>query len=251
MRRAPILLVVVFAASLIAGGAVASAKLTSKNSAVYKYFAAGTERFSGIDCGTTATLTKTLPTGSTGVVVVEPKVGTRDLLGGGTQIVDVKVEGEVITLTALADGPTICDPSLTGVPPGEPVHWIADYDFRAEYDRRVQAPIRIYFESYTIGAKWKIRPRTIYDSRAGTPRSQRTRFSGIKWQRFGGKKAIGFGRQHFGWCRKGELCPGNNKRVRLTATKPGFCLASGRVEYQKLDIKYGGRTVQGMLLDCK
>lgn len=251
MRRAPVLVVVLLAVTLIAGGAVASAKLTSKNSSVYQYYTTSTERFSGVDCGNTATVIKTLPAGSTGVVVVEPKVGTRDLLGGGTQIVDVKIDGEVITLTALADGPTVCDPSLTGVPPGEPVNWIADYGFIAEYDRRAQAPMRIFFDSYRIGAKWQIRPRTIYDSRAGTPRSQRTRFSGIKWQRFGGKKAVGFGRQHFGWCRKGERCPGNHKRVRLTATKPGYCLASGQVEYQKLDIWYGGRSVQGMLINCR
>jgi hypothetical protein len=39
--------------------------------------------FSGTNCGTMASITKTLPGGATGITVPEPKVGDRDEAGGG------------------------------------------------------------------------------------------------------------------------------------------------------------------------
>lgn len=249
MRRIPILAIVVFGAMLIVSSAIAATQLTSKNSISFRFFTSSDERFTGTNCGTTAVVTKTLPTGSTGVTVLEPKVGFRDA-GGGTQVTDVSVAGTVVNMTALADGPSICDPALTGYLPGEPVAWTADYSFSAEYTRRVQTTMRVYFESYEIGAKWKIRPKTIYESRAGTSRSTRSRVTGIKWKQFGGKKAIGFGRQRLDYCRRGENCPDNGKRVRLVASKPDYCKDSGKIEYLKLDIYVGRRLDRGLLITC-
>ena len=62
--------------------------------------------FSGADCGTTASITKTLPPGAIDITVREPKVGDRDDSGGGTQVTAVTVTGTAITITVLADGPT-------------------------------------------------------------------------------------------------------------------------------------------------
>lgn len=249
MRRIHILAIVVLGALLIASGALAATTLTPKNSVSFPFYASSNERFAGTDCGTTAVVTETLPTGSTGITVPEPKIGSRDA-GGGTQITDVSVAGTVITLTALADGPSVCDPALTGHLPGEPFAWTAIYAFRAEYTRRVEPAIRVYFESATWGAKWKTRPKTIYESRAETPRSARSRVTGIKWKQFGGKKAIGFGRQRLDYCHRGYKCPGNGKRVRLVASKPDYCGASDKFEYLKLNIYVSGRFDRGLHITC-
>ena len=161
--------------------------------------------FSGADCGTTASITKTLPAGASGIKVREPAVGDRDETGGGTQVTAVTVTGTEITVTVLADGATICDPAQTGYPPGATVYWTASYDLRAEYKRRVQATLRVYYESYMHGAKWKMRPKSVHDSRAGAAPGQRV--TGIKWKRFGGRKAIGYGRLRQDYCRPGRQLP--------------------------------------------
>lgn len=249
MRRIHFLAIVVIGALLIVSSALAATRLTSKNSITYRFFTGSNETFAGTSCGATAVVTKTLPAGSTGITVLEPKIGSRDAVGS-TQITDVSVAGTVITLTALADGPSICDPAFTGLPPGEPVAWTAEYGFGAEYTQRVQTTMRVYFESYEYGAKWKIRPKTIYESRAGTPRSARSRVTGIKWKQFGGKKAIGFGRQRLDYCRRGENCPGNGKRVRLVASKPDYCKDTGKIEYLELNIYVGKRLDRGLRITC-
>lgn len=241
--------IVVFGALLTVSSALAATQLTSKNSVSHRFFTGSSERFAGTNCGASAVVTKTLPTGSTGITVTDPKIGSRDA-GGGTRITDVSVAGTVITLTALADGPSICDPALTGYPPGEPVAWTADYDVGAEYTRRVQTTIRVYFESYEFGAKWKIRPKVLHESRAGAPRISRSRVTGIKWKQFGGKKAIGFGKQRLDYCRRGDNCPDNGKRVRLVASKPGYCKDTGTFEYFELNIYVGGRLDRGLRITC-
>ena len=43
---------------------VAATKLTSKNSFLFPFAASSTELISGADCGTTASITKTLPPGA-------------------------------------------------------------------------------------------------------------------------------------------------------------------------------------------
>ena len=91
---------------------------------------------------------------------------------------------------------------------------------RAEYRRRVQATIRVFYESYVFGAKWKLRPKVIQDARAGGALSER--FTGIRWKRFGGKVATGYGRLRQTYCRRGENCPDNGRRIRLVASKPAY-----------------------------
>ncbi len=73
--------------------------------------------------GRSLALVKALPAGATGIKVAEPAIGDRDQLGGGTRVTDVSIAGAVVTISILADGPTICDPARTGIPPGEPVEW--------------------------------------------------------------------------------------------------------------------------------
>ena len=160
----------------------------------------------------------------------------------------VTVQGTVATVTILADGPNICDPAETGVPAGEPVNWNADYDVRVLHKRRVQVTLRIFYESYTFGAKWKLRPKTVRDSRAGAPPGARV--TGIRWKRFGGKKAVGSGRLRLDYCRRGDNCPDDGRRIRLVASKAGYCKATGKIEYQRLAGYLGKLDQFGGVLSC-
>lgn len=253
MRRAIVLAIVTLVCLTATGGVLAATKLTSKNSVTYKLYTASDERFLGTNCGTTATIVKTIPTGSTGIRVVSPKVGDTDgpnANESGTRISAIDVQGTNVTLSALADGPLICDPTRTGYEPGEPVPWKADYKFEANYSRRIATVIRVYYESYTFGAKWKTKPKTIQDSRKGTPRSVRSRYVNLKWKSFGGKKAVATGKAKLDYCRSGDACPDNNARVRLVATKPRFCKDSGKFEYLNLKVYVRGRLSAGIPITC-
>jgi hypothetical protein len=234
--------------SLLSGNAAAATELTSANSIPFEFSASSTETFSGVGCGTTATVTKTLPAGAMGIKVVEPAIGDRDNLGSGTQVTAITVAGTAVTITILADGPSICDPAQTGVPPGEPVNWIADYDVRIDYKRRVQSKIRIFYESYIFGAKWKLRPKTIRDTRAGGPPG--IRVTGIRWKRFGGKKAVGFGRLRLDYCRPDDNCPMDGKPIRLVARKPDYCKDSDKIEYLRLAGYIGKLEYFGAQITC-
>jgi hypothetical protein len=248
----------VFAAATLicltaAGGVLGATKLTSKNSVKYKLYTASTETFKGVNCGTTATIVRTLPTGSTGAKVVEPKVGDRDgktLARSGTQISAINVSGTTITLSAVANGPLICDPEQTGVPAGDPVYWQSDYHFEADYSRRIPTVIRVYYESYLSGAKWKTRPKTIQDSRKGSPSRVRSRYVNLKWKSFGGKTAIATGRSKLGYCRAGDPCPDNNAPTRLVASKPRYCKDSGQFEYLYLNVYIRGHFSSGIPITC-
>jgi len=245
VTRTPLVLLLA-AGLLLTTGAAAAAKLTAKNSFPMKFFAGGTVQFSGTGCGTSVSIAKELPARSSGITVPSPEVGDRDDFGG-THVTAVSVAGTVITITVLADGPSICDPAETGQPP-DTVSWTAPYDFRAEYTRRVQATIRIYYESYIFGAKWKRRPKVIHDSRAGLGPGQRV--TGIKWKRFGGRKAIGYGKLRLDYCRPGDNCPQNGKRIRLVATKPDYCTDSGKIEYLRLSGYLGKTEWFGAVITC-
>jgi len=249
VRRIPILTLVALAV-LAMGGAAVAATLTPRNAVSYDLMTNSTEVLAGTNCGATATFSKTLPAGSTGIKLVKPVVGDRDGAGNGTTVTAATVTGTVISFTVVANGPNICDPALTGYPPGADVPWKATYDVRAEYQRLIPTTIRIYFESYVFGAKWKDRPKTIQDSRAGTPRNVRQRYTGIKWSSFGGKKAVGKGKLRQDYCRRGDNCPQNGKRVRLVASKPRFCKDSGKFEYLKLDVYIGKMNWFSNRIEC-
>jgi hypothetical protein len=253
MRRALVFAVVSLVCLAAAGGVLAGEKLTSKNSVTYKLYTASKETFKGTNCGTTATLVKTLPTGSTGVKVVKPKLGERDGYSAedtGTKITAIDVKDNVVTLSAIADGPWICDPERTGVAAGQPVNWHSDYDFEANYSRRIPTVIRVYYESYLSGAKWKTKPKTIQDSRKGAPKSARERYVKLKWKSFGGAKAVATGIAKLDYCRPSDNCPDNNARVRLVASKPRYCRDSGQFEYLNLNVYIHGRFSRGTPIDC-
>ena len=249
LRSRPLAVAVALLSTSLAGAsATAATRLTAANSIPFEFGIAGKQTFEGTDCGGSATFTRTVPPGSFGIKVAEPKVGDRDSVGA-TRVTAVTIAGSVVTVAIVADGPLICDPAQTGVPPGEPVHWRAVYDVQVEHTRRVQATLRIYYESYLHGAKWKLRPRTVQDTRRGGD-LKGARLTGIRWKRFGGKKAVGTGTLHLDYCRRGENCPGNGKRIRVVASKPGFCRDSGKIEYLRLAGSYRKLAQFGGQLTC-
>lgn len=213
----------------------AVAKLTSDNSLVVAFADSGALVVQGTGCAP-AVAEKSLPADATAVRVTKPKVGDRD---GETHVSAVAVSGNVVTVSVVADDPTLCD---------RPESWRAVYDVRATYSRRVRATMRIYFESYLNGAKWRMRPSTIRDTRAGGPPGDR--ISGIRWKRFGGKTAEGTGILNLDYCRRGENCPFDGKRVRLVARNGGLCRDSGKVEYLDLAVYVGRIQWSGMHLQC-
>jgi hypothetical protein len=232
LRRRQRTVAVALLGAAVAGGAAAATTLNSTNSIPFGFFARSSKTFTGTNCGATATVTWQLPAGATGITVATPRIGDRDEGGGGTRVSAVAVTGTLVTITVVADGPSICDPTVTGVPAGEPVNWTATYGVRAEYRRRVQATIRIFYESYDFGARWQLRPKTIRDTRAGG--GPGARVTGIRWTRFGGRTAVGSGTLRLDYCGPRDNCPENGKRIRLVASKPGYCKDSGRIEYLRL-----------------
>jgi hypothetical protein len=237
----------VVATALAGGIAAAETKLNPSNSILFPFFASTSERVGGTGCGKTGTFTRRLPTGATGIKVVEPRVGARDG-SRGTRVTAVTVTGTTVKVTVVADGPSVCDPAKTGVPPGEPVKWVAQYDLRAEYKRRVQATIRVFYESYLYDARWQLRPTTISDSRRGARQGER--YTGIRWAKFGGRTATGFGTLRLDYCRPNDNCPTNGKRVKLVASKPDYCMDSGEIEYLMLSVYLGKLELSGHLITC-
>ncbi len=238
----------VVATALAGGIAAAETKLDPSNSILFPFFASTSEQVSGTGCRETETFTRRLPAGATGIKVVKPRIGDRDRDSRGTRVTAVTVTGTTVRVTVIADGPSVCDPAQTGVPPGEPVKWGARYDLRAEYKRRVQATIRVFYESYLYGARWQLRPTTISDGRRGSRLGER--FTGIRWTKFGGRTAIGFGTQRLDYCRPDDNCPTNGKRVKLVASKPDYCADSGKIEYLRLSVYLGKIEQSGLFITC-
>ena len=233
---------------LVGGSAAAGTSVDSSNSILFSFFASTTEEVSGTDCGVVATFTRRLPAGAIGIKVVKPRVGDRDQPGRGTRVSAVNVTGTKVRVSVIADGPSICDPAQSGVPAGEPAEWTATYPLRAEYKRRVQATIRVFYESYIHGARWQMRPKSISDSRRGWQTAEHV--TGIKWTSFGGRTAVGYGKLRLDYCRPGDNCPTNGKRIRLVASKPAYCKDSGKIEYLRLAGYLGKRELFGGIIEC-
>lgn len=74
--------------------------------------------------------------------------------------------------------------------------------------------------------------------------------TGIRWKRFGGRKRSARARSPLDYCRPGENCPDNGKRIRLVASKPGYCTDSGKIEYLRLTGYIGGSGLFGNSIRC-
>ena len=156
-------------------------------------------------------MVKRYPAGATGIKMAEPKVGDQE---DGTQVTAVTVAGTVATVTVVARAPdlqlpkasrsrgrrpTVCGPSTGG-----------GCRRRSASSTRATSSAR----NGSCGRRSSRTPAPVARSRE--------RFTGIRWKRFGGKVATGYGRLRQTYCRRGENCPDNGRRIRLVASKPAL-----------------------------
>ena len=203
----------------------AAAKLDSSNSILAGYRLVDTASVAGVGCGTAASQTVALPTGIQDPRVVRPKVGDTD---GDVRVTAVAIEGAVVRVTAVGDGPLICSPEEDpDVPPAER-RWRIAVTVEANYHRRVQ--VLAWLENRRgTSVRTGARPRKLHIPFRGT-------LVNIRWKSFGGKKARGTGT----WrpeLLNGRLCPRRNcpdqgMRTHLELTRPSICAdVGGKIYY--------------------
>ena len=219
MRRFSAAVVALAGAATSLSGPAAAA-LTPSNSIVVPRQALGSIDIEGIGCGLPASATVTLPAGAFDIRAEQPAVGTRSR---DALLTAVAVQGVAITFTAVADGAPVCDPAASEAPP-ESRSWFARFDTEVDFRQRIGV---LFLDRWRAGC-CKARPRVVPVSLAGNVR-------GLRWQRFGGRKAVGFGR----WksdpeslppsCRQGGCATEDGTRLRVELTRPSFCSADSNV----------------------
>jgi hypothetical protein len=143
------------------------------------------------------------------VRVARPAVGART---PDAQLTAVSVLGDAVVFSAAADSAEICDPAEEERPPAERP-WSASFDAEVAYRLRLGVVFRD--DDRARGAAFKVRPREVRIGIAGAAR-------GVRWTRFGGRTAVGFGRfRSLVPCAGG--CSDDGTRLRVRLTRPGYC----------------------------
>jgi hypothetical protein len=196
------------AAAVWPSGAAESA-LTPRNSVVAPLVVSERIGIEGVGCGVPASATVTLPAGALGVRVTRPLVGARTL---DAQLTGVSVLGNAVTFTAVADGDRVCDPGASDTPPANR-SWSAGFDVEVRFTQRVGV---VFWNRDNPRAKaFAVRPREVRVSFAAAARN-------VRWTRFGGRKAVGFGTfKSLIPCAGG--CSDDGTRLRVELTRPGRC----------------------------
>jgi hypothetical protein len=187
----------------------AEPKLTPSNSVVAPLRIKDQITIDGVGCGASASTTLTLPAGAFDVRVKQPSVGTRSL---DAQLTNVSVQGNALTFTAVGAGDSVCDPNEQDTPPANR-SWSGLFDLDVGFRQRVGV---VFWDVDGVrGKPLKVRPREV---RIGPFVAAR----GVRWKRFGGRKAIGFGTfKYLPHCPGG--CTDNGTRLRVELTRPGRC----------------------------
>jgi hypothetical protein len=174
----------------------------------------GEAEIEGVGCGAAASHVLALPASATDVRVREPKVGdtTPD-----SRLTGAAVEGASVRFTAVGDGRFICDPAEDPEPPAlRP--WSGEYDYDIAFRERVSA------RYWSVTGKLKTRPRSVTIRFLGTVRK-------IRWRRFGGREAVGFGRfvadSPPGFTCTPRTCPGHGGRFKVVLSRPSRCADNG------------------------
>jgi hypothetical protein len=175
----------------------------------------GEVEIEGVGCGVPASQVLALPPSSTDVRVREPKVGDTSL---DSRLTEAAVVGASVRLTAVGDGPFICDPAADPDPPSTRP-WRGEYDYDIAFRERTSA-------RYWSGTSKRLKTR---------PRSVTIRFVAkvrkIRWRTFGGRKAVGFGRMVVdsppGFTCTRRKCPGHGERFKVLLSRPSRCLDHG------------------------
>jgi hypothetical protein len=141
--------------------------------------------------------------------MVRPAVGARS---PDAQLTGVSLLGDAVVLTAVADAAGICDPPEEGRPPAERP-WSVSFDAAVVYRLRLGVVFRD--DDRVRGAAFKVRPGEVRIGLAGAARN-------VRWKRFGGGTAVGFGRfRSLVPCAGG--CSDDGTRLRVRLTRPGYC----------------------------
>jgi hypothetical protein len=195
--------------------AVAAPGVAEAGSLIARSQQIGEAEIKGVGCGIAASFALALPASATDVRVREPKVGdtTPD-----SRLTEAAVEGASVRLTAVGDGPLVCDPAADPEPPSTRP-WSGVYDYEIAFRERVSAR---YWSG--AGKKLKTRPRSVTIRFVGTVRK-------IRWRSFGGRQAVGFGRMVLdsppGFTCTRRTCPGHGERLKVVLSRPSRCLDNG------------------------
>ena len=169
----------------------------------------------GVGCGVAASVSIPLPATAIDAKVREPAVGATT---SEARLVEAAVAGASVRLTAVGEGPEICDPTEdSDIPPAER-SWSGFYDYAITFRQRVTAR---YFAGADQGrAKPRTRPGKVTMPLVAHVRK-------IRWRSFGGRKAVGFGRARSlappGIRCDAQTCSGNGGRVKVVLTRPLRC----------------------------
>jgi hypothetical protein len=187
----------------------AESKLTPRNSVVAPLVVSDSISIDGIGCNVPASATVTLPAGAFDARVKRPSVGARSK---DAQLTNVSVSGKAVTFTAVADGDRVCDPSAEVTPPANRP-WFADFDVEVGFRQRVG--VVLWDGDQPRRKNFMLRPRAVEVGAFVAARR-------IRWKRFGGRKAVGFGVfKSLIPCAGG--CSDNGTRLRVELTRPGRC----------------------------
>jgi hypothetical protein len=175
----------------------------------------GEVEIEGVGCGVAASSILALPPSATDVRVRAPKVGDTSL---DSQLTEAAVAGTSVRFTAVGAGEFICDPAAEPDPPSTRP-WRGEYDYDIAFRERVSA--RFYSGS---SRKLKTRPRSVTIRFVAKVRK-------IRWRRFGGRKAVGFGRMVVdsppGFTCTRQKCPGHGERFKVLLSRPSRCADHG------------------------
>lgn len=168
--------------------------------------------FEGTACSQPASTTVDLPAGAFDVVVAAPKVGATV---NDVRVTEVRVDGSKVTFTASSN----CDPNDP-----EAQQWFARFDYRITYTTHA---------TVTVVRDWAHRPPYYVLG----PKSIRIELVGaverIRWQRFGGKTAIGFGTMNQDGCKHAK-CLGQGARIKVVLRNPSHCSGDDHVFYNRV-----------------
>jgi hypothetical protein len=204
--RAPI------AAALALAAAPAAA---AADTALVRSERTGVAQIAGVGCGVAGAATVTLPAGASAVVARRPKPGeTTD----ESRLTAVTVAGASVQLTAVGDGPAVCDPEEDpDVPPAQRP-WQALYGYDIAFQERVS--VAFWAGAAVPRARPAARPRTVRVPDIAT-------MVHLRWRSFGGRRAVGYGRLR---C---EIpgCVGRGDRFKVVLGDPSRCGDVGDTVY--------------------
>jgi hypothetical protein len=175
----------------------------------------GQTSVSGVGCGVAGTATVPLPAGATAIAIKRPRVGeTTD----ESRLTGAAVSGTGVALTAVGDGPIVCDPEEDpDVPPAQRP-WQGTYVYDIAFRERVA--VKQWAGAAVPRARPATRPRTVRVPDIAT-------MVHMRWRSFGGRTALGYGRLR---C---EIpgCVGRGDRFKVVLDRPSRCGDIGDTVY--------------------